>query len=110
MAHAVDFLHRVGDFGCTLAVLSTAIGPNALFEGLAGSTTGLILFDNDRSWTIADYLSGDSKSTVGNHMRVQVPPSAPKNSQQILDFWAKMTLAPRATCLSLTLAVLEKSL
>jgi hypothetical protein len=39
------------------------------------------VLDNDRLRRIAVYLSGDSKSTVGNHMRVQVPPSAPKFSR-----------------------------
>ena len=34
------------------------------------------MLDNDRSRRIAVYLSGDSKSSVRKHMRVQVPPSA----------------------------------
>ena len=50
----------------------------------------------------------DSKSSVGNHMRVQVPPSAPKFSRQLLRFLARKALAvkPSAQISRLTLAEL----
>jgi len=68
---------RIGsDFGSTLAVLSAAIGLNGLIEGLPDGEKALLMLDNDRSRRIAVYLSGDSKSSVRKHMRVQVPPSA----------------------------------
>jgi hypothetical protein len=48
----------------------------------------LVMLDCDRSQRIVAYLSGDSKSTVGNHMGVQVPPSAPKFLPTIFRFLA----------------------
>ena len=38
----------------------------------------------------------DSKSSVGNHMRVQVPPSAPKISPTVFGYLAQMTLAVKS--------------
>src|SRR5215469_16470994 len=45
----------------------------------------LVVFPGCRGGETADAV--DSKSTVGNHMRVQVPPSASKLSRQILAFY-----------------------
>src|ERR1700722_7348129 len=41
-------------------------------------------------------FSGDSKSSVRKHMRVQVPPSAPKFPPTVLRFVAPMTLAVKS--------------
>jgi hypothetical protein len=38
----------------------------------------------------------DSKSSVGNHMRVQVPPSAPIFSPTVFGYLAQMTLAVKS--------------
>ena len=39
----------------------------------------------------------DSKSSVGNHMRVQVPPSAPKISPTVFGYLAQKTLAVKSS-------------
>ena len=74
---AIEESRIASDFGSTLAVLSSAIGSNGFFGGPDGSKKALIMLDNDRSRRIVVHLSGDSKSSVRKHMRVQVPPSAP---------------------------------
>jgi hypothetical protein len=97
------------DFGCTLAVLSTGIGLNGLFEGWVVQGKPLIMLDNDRSGRIAVYLSGDSKSSERKLMRVQVPPSAPTKRWAVKKRLVALAIAVGAAMIGISGSAQEPS-